>query len=184
MKFRRLKASEIEWRPVPNYEGIYRVNNIGQIQNIKTGHYLKYGLNEQGYLRTFLYNKKHERKFFFVHRIVCSAFHDNPFNLPQVNHINMNKTDNRPENLEWCSQSYNIKHSFDNGRREHNKEMLLKATHKEVLCKDMNGKLVKKYFSLSEASRDTGCNVSNISACCHGRIKSLGGYKWELALEN
>lgn len=173
----------IEWRDVPDYEDRYRVNNLGQIQNKKTGLYLKYSTNSGGYSVVYLYGECHKRKGFKVHRIVCTAFKGNPENLPQVNHINMNKKDNRIDNLEWCTQSYNIKHSFVNGGREHNKKMLLMATHKEVLCKDMEGNVIKKYFSLSEASRETGCNISNISACCHGKIKSLGGYRWELVLE-
>lgn len=115
----------IEWRDVPNYEGLYQVNNLGQIMNVNTGKYLKYGVNEEGYLRTFLYDKNHKRKFFFVHRVVCMAFKPNPYNFPQVNHINMNKKDNRASNLEWCSQSYNIKQSFLLGAREHNKKKLL-----------------------------------------------------------
>lgn len=174
----------VEWRDVPSYEGLYEVNNLGQIRNKRTGLNLKYGINHGGYFVTFLYKDKHQRKTHLVHRIVCMTFKDNPQNLPQVNHINMNKQDNRVENLEWCTQSYNIKHSFENGGREHNKKMLLMANHKEVWCKDLNGRTIKKYFSLSEAARETGCNVSNISACCHGRVKSLGGYKWELVLEN
>ena len=48
----------------------------------------------------------------------------------------------------------------------------------------MNGRRIEKYYSISEASRKTGCNVANISACCHGRLKYTGGYKWELALED
>lgn len=175
---------KIEWKPVPHYEDRYRVNNLGQIQNITTGHYLKLVLNKQGYLKAYLYSDGHIRKIHSVHRIVCSAFHSNPHNLPQVNHINMNKIDNRAENLEWCSRSYNIKHSFENGGREHNKKMLLLANHKEVYCKNTNGDIVKKYFSLSDAARDIGCDISNISACCHGRIKSAGGFKWELVSEN
>lgn len=176
--------SEVEWRDVPNYEDRYRVSNFGEIQSKITGRILKKEMSKGGYYVVFLYREGHIRKTLKVHRIVCSAFKENPNNLPQVNHINMNKQDNRAENLEWCSPSYNIKHSFANGGREHNKKMLLLANHKEVLCKDMDGNVIQKYFSLSEASRDTGCNVSNISACCHGRINSTGGYKWELVLEN
>lgn len=176
--------SEVEWRPVPNYEDRYRVSSHGEVQNIRTGKSLKLRLSEGGYLRTYLYGEEHKRTVFSVHRLVCMAFIENPHNYPQVNHINMNKCDNRVENLEWCDQSYNIRHSFENGGREYNKMRLLEATHKEVWCCDMEGRRLKKYYSLSDAARDTGCNVSNISACCHGRIKSLGGYKWELDLED
>ena len=172
------------WKDVPHYEGLYEVSNTGQIRNSRTGHVLKFGLNRQGYFKTYLYDKNKKRKTMSVHRIVCMAFHDNSNNLPQVNHINMNKLDNSADNLEWCSQSYNIKHSFENGGREYNKRKLLEATHKEVWCCDMEGNKIKKYYSLSEASRQTGIDVSNISACCHGRVKSVGGYKWQIALEH
>lgn len=171
---------EITWKEVPGYEGLYRVSNVGQIQNIKRGKYLKSTITRGGYARVYLYDKNIQRKAIFVHRIVCMAFHENPQNLPQVNHINMDKLDNSASNLEWCSPSYNIKHSYENGGREHNKKKLLLATHKEVLCLNDSGEVVKEYFSLMDAARDTGSNVSNICACCHGRVKKVGGYKWKL----
>lgn len=174
---------KVEWRDIPHYEGRYKVNNLGEIINIRTGKLLKYQENFGGYLKAYLYDDNQRRSTYSVHRIVCSVFHENPQNLPQVNHINMNKHDNRADNLEWCTQSQNIKHSFDNGGREHNKLRLLEATHKEVWRCDMNGARIERYYSISEASRQTGCDISNISACCHGRIKSTGGYKWELNLE-
>lgn len=172
-----------EWRDVPNFEGRYVVSSLGQIKNVKAGKLLKFG-EQYGYLKAYLYDKNLKKHTIPVHRIVCTAFHENPDNLPQVNHINMDKKDNRAVNLEWCTPSYNIKHSFENGGREHNKKMLLEATHKEVWCCDMNGKKIKKYFSLSDAARQTGCDISNISACCHGRIKSTGGFKWILNSED
>lgn len=174
-----MSGETIVWKDVKGYEGIYRVNNKGQVQNVLKGNYLKQFETSGGYLHVYLY-KDHKRKIYKAHRVVCEAFNDNPHKYPQVNHINMNKQDNRPENLEWCTQSYNIRHSFQNGGREHNKQKLLEANHREVWCCDLEGKELKLFYSLSEAARQTGCNVSNISACCHGRIKSIGGFKWKL----
>jgi hypothetical protein len=48
-----------------------------------------------------------------THRLMCKAFHPNPNNLPMVNHKNENKMDNRKDNLEWCTRSYNTLHSIN-----------------------------------------------------------------------
>lgn len=50
-----------------------------------------------------------------VHRLVASAFIDNPNNYPEVNHINSNREDNRAVNLEWSNRSLNNKHKFNQG---------------------------------------------------------------------
>src|SRR3990167_8090173 len=55
------------------------------------------------------------RRAVSVHRIIASTFIPNPLQLPQVNHKNGIKTDNRIENLEWCTQSQNIRHSYSMG---------------------------------------------------------------------
>jgi len=51
----------------------------------------------------------------FVHRLVAMAFIPNPQGLPVINHLNGNKADNRPENLEWCTQAHNARHAFETG---------------------------------------------------------------------
>ena len=58
-----------------------------------------------------------ERKMYSVHRLVALTFLDKPIDKNYINHKNNNKLDNRAENLEWCTQSYNIKYAFQNGRK-------------------------------------------------------------------
>lgn len=65
---------------------------------------------KSGYKRIKLNGKSYK-----VHRLVAEAFIPNPESLPQVNHIDGNKLNNHIDNLEWCNNSYNQKHAWDNG---------------------------------------------------------------------
>ena len=109
-----------EWRPVVGYEGLYEVSNTGRVRSvdryIKNGH-SSYRLHkgkvisllkgEYGYIQVNLYyNGKNYKKY--VHRLVAQAFIPNPDNLPQINHKDEDKTNNRVDNLEWCTAKYNI----------------------------------------------------------------------------
>ena len=87
----------------------YEVWSAGRVRNIATG-YITYGVdNGIGYRRITL-RKDGRRVFIYVHRLVGAAFLPNPDCLPTINHKNLNRADNRAENLEWCSYEHNNRH--------------------------------------------------------------------------
>jgi hypothetical protein len=103
------------WLPVAEYP-LYEVSNSGRVRNVHTERILKPAPNSKGYLCVLLYQgSKRNRRSFLVHRLVAQAFLPNPSNLPQVNHLNGQKRDNRVLNLEWCTQSHNMRHAFATG---------------------------------------------------------------------
>ena len=115
-----------------------------------------------GYLGIRLYNGENV-KTFKIHRLVASTFIPNPLNLPQINHIDENKTNNNVENLEWCSAQYNIDYSQS----------------KPVNQYSLDGIYIATYKSIKEASKQTGINQGDISCCCRGKYKTSGGFIWK-----
>ena len=104
-------------RPINGYEGLYSVTRNGAVwshaNRLHEGKWLKQSLRS-GYPSVDLCNGSTHTSF-SVHRLVADAYIPNPRRLPQINHKNSNKEDNRAINLEWCTASYNTKHSWDNG---------------------------------------------------------------------
>jgi len=121
---------------------------------------------DKGYKAIILRDDGHERTV-FVHRLVAMAFIPNPDGKPQVNHINGNKSDNRPENLEWCTDMENMWHRFN----------VLDSYGRGVRIRCVETGEV--YRTIKAASRLTGISRANISGCLSGRRKTAGGFHWE-----
>ena len=77
---------EVIWKDVVDFEGLYKVNNLGEVKSLITNKVLTPSEKRNGYLQVTLF-KDGNRTYCLVHRLVAIAFIDNPFNLPQVNHI-------------------------------------------------------------------------------------------------
>ena len=104
------------WRPIEGYEGLYEVSSYGKVRSLDKydsmnrflrGRILRLFTDGLGYLRAQLYSNS-KRKSFLVHRLVAQAFLPNPDNLPQVNHIDENPSNDNVDNLEWCDGKYNV----------------------------------------------------------------------------
>ena len=85
----------------------YEVNELGEVRTISSGHIKAQKTDRCGYKMVCLSIDRHHRQYATVHRLVAQAFIQNPNNLPQVNHKDEDKTNNRVENLEWCDAKYN-----------------------------------------------------------------------------
>ena len=143
--------SKIEiWKDIPNYEGRYQVSSLGRVKSFKFSkeRVLKCAVNSTGYILTNLYEKAN-RKAYKVHRLVMIAFIGE--SDLDVNHKNGIKTDNRLENLEYCTRSENVQHAFNTGLSQsvkgerHGRAKLTRACaerikygHKGMMQKDIS----------------------------------------------
>ena len=145
-----------EFRDVVGFEDLYEVSDEGRVRNKNTGRILKPNKINKGYLQVILC-KDGERKPALVHRLVAKAFISNPNHYPQVNHIDENKSNNHVENLEYCTNQYNIRYS----------------AYKK-------NKPVNTYKSTLEAAeQNPGTHSQNISGVCRGICKTHKGYIWK-----
>ncbi len=103
---------DLTWRIIKDYEN-YMVSDNGLVKNCKTNRILKPETTYQGYFRVKLSNNNVGKKF-RIHRLVATAFIENPENKPQVDHIDRNKINNHVHNLRWATNQENQKNKNKN----------------------------------------------------------------------
>ncbi len=160
------------WKDIKGYEGKYQVSNLGKIKSMiySKPTILKAIVDNHGYLRVTLY-KNGKKKAGIIHRLVAQAFMPNPNSFPVINHKNGIKSNNSVANLEWCSQSHNVRESYRLG--------LQTIKSRRVNQYDLSGNLIRTWESINEPRKKY--NASHISDCCRGLRKYTHGYIWRYA---
>ena len=171
------------WKDIPGYENYYQASNLGRIRSkdrliivndyqnahayfkgfsyVRPGKVLKARKNMCGYLTVpICINKK--TKSISVHRLVAKTFIENKYNLPQVNHIDENKLNNSINNLEWCTEQYNMNYNNLVSRRAF-KQRTTNSRCKKIISIDSAGKETE-YISIRGAARELNLNQANIQA--------------------
>lgn len=167
------------WKDIKGYEGRYQISDQGRVKSLPKTRgrgvgcvyeeiILTAAAHNRGYLHVQL-RSNGRGKSVDVHRLVAEAFIPNPHNLPQVNHINGVKTDNRVDNLEWCTNGENQLHKY--------RVLGVKPFGKPVICIETGA----EYASAFAVMRHKGIDSSTIAACCRGKRKTAGGYHWRYA---
>ena len=173
-----------EWRPVVGYENLYMVSNMGRVKSLnynKTGkeRILKPQKSGNGYLHVQLC-KDGKAKNYLVHRLVATAFCDNPHGFKEVNHKDEDKTNNCADNLEFCNGYYNCNYGTRNNKVAE-KNINNPKTSKPVFGIDKVTGLIVEFPSAHEAERVLRIDQSSITKCCKGKKKSIGGFYWYYA---
>ena len=166
------------WKDIEGFEGLYQISNFGKVKSLHNRGGIKERIlkpykKKNGYLQVKLRNKNHI-KYETIHRLVAQAFLPNPTKLPSINHKDENKENNNVDNLEWCSVGYNNTY----GSRI---ESLKRKLNRRIKQYDLEGKFIKEYESVKQASQENNISMGNISSCAKGRYAQTHNYVFKYA---
>jgi hypothetical protein len=187
------------WKPVAHYEGIYQINNFGDLKSLEriggNNHHIKekiisQQLDKLGYYKVTL-TKNGKCKHVLVHRLVAEHFIPDKSTFKsmldedrslidldklEVNHKDENKQNNNVNNLEWCTHKYNSNYGT---RTERIIPKTIDKTRTPVDQCDENWNVIKEWYSTNEAARSLKIAQQNITKCCQGNRHHAGGFRWK-----
>lgn len=191
-KVKLTHCSEV-WKDIKGYEGVYQVSNYGNLRSLTRtiddkngkikiikGKSLKASTTSYGY-KSVVFRNGLNKENLRVHRLVAQAFIENKDNKPYVNHLDGNKANNRVDNLEWCTNSENMKHAFGTGLKEPsnpNKNGLTqgskhhksKLTEKDVIFIGSNSKANGGFMKNTELAEKFGVTKVTIGYVVNNKI--------------
>ena len=162
----------MSWKTI-NTNPNYLINEDGEIFSKKNQRVMKVFPDKDGYLKVRLYEPEKGKYInYFVHRLVLENFKGlAPVEKPEAHHKDGIRTHNNIENLERVSRKENDSHVI---------HKVNKGSYEPIRVQqlDFNGKIIAEFESMSEAARQTGCQISKISLVCSGKRFTTGGFKW------
>ena len=144
---------------IKGYEGLYGITSCGKVWSYKNEKFLKPGVCTNGYLFVCLC-KDGKVKSYRLHRLVAEAYLPNPGNLPDVDHIDNDKTHNYVNNLQWITHKENCR----------------KSNNKPILQFDLDGNFIREWECAADVGKEVNGNICN---CLKGKLKSAFGYIWK-----
>lgn len=187
------------WKDIKDFEGMYQVSNLGRVRSVdrfdRTGQLHKGVIivlsdNGRGY-KTVRMSKDSKPKKCYVHRLVATAFIENPDNKPEVHHIDGDKSNNKLENLQWVTTKENnsFRERIESMKKNPNwlktrKRAMAKAREKAIVVKSYRTKFTRgdvslEFSSLAEGARQLGLDTGNCTRVANGKYKRTHGYKVE-----
>lgn len=149
-----IKEALEEWRPVVGYEGIYEVSNWGRVRRVASGRGATPGKllalcpnkRRKNYIYVYISSGKRRMSSKQVHRLVAEAF-IGPCPGPkfEVNHIDLDKTNNRPVNLEWLTGENNRLHAIKAGATQAKLSVQDARNIRELLSTCTQAELARRY---------------------------------------
>ncbi len=167
-----VKEADEKWKVIDEFPD-YEVSSLGRVFSKKRNRMLK-PYKSRGYEVVDLGVRSENRGARYVHRLVATAFIENPENKEEVNHKNSKRDDNRIENLEWVTPQENVVHSYRCGKQKYasrNRTQQVLSCSQPIVCVETG----IRYFSISDASRKLHIHTANIARCVKNNKKSVHG---------
>lgn len=166
------------WKDIVGYEGIYEISNFGRLKSLpkkarsigsagyeyfiqRTEKIRRPSRDTFGYMHAFLH-KDGNSKAFLIHRLVATAFIENPNNKYAVNHIDGIKQNNNVSNLEWVTKSENVKHAYSTGLMCNKGENHPGVKLNEVIVKEIRLKYIPRLYSSRKLAKEYGISKTQI----------------------